>query len=166
MAIKNEGGKRPGLVARLIIGANNYRKRKKNFNISPEKILLLLPRCLQNLECTQNIVKDIHNCKRCGRCPVKSLIELGEHYGVVPRVASGGRLALAMVLESWVEAVVAVACEAELKQGILHCPKPVLAVINQRPNGPCVSTGVDLDQVRAAVTQFLGPDRKAAAPEV
>ncbi len=159
MSDKDKHGAR-SRVARAIIWMNNFRKRHKNFNITPERVLLLLPRCIQNTECTQNIVKDVHQCKRCGNCPVKSLIEIGEEYGVIPRVAGGGRLALAMVLESWVEAVVAVACEQELKAGIMASPKPVLAVTNERPFGPCANTSVDLEKVKEAIASFLGKNGK------
>jgi hypothetical protein len=148
--------------ARTVVRLNNFRKRHKNFNISPENILVLLPRCIQNSECTQNIVKDINNCKGCGRCPIKSLVSMGQEYGVIPRVATGGRLSLSYVLESWVEAVVAVACEAELKAGIFASPKPVLAVVNHRPHGPCTDTGVDLQKVREAILLLVG--KKTACP--
>lgn len=148
--------------ARAVVRLNNFRKRHKNFHVSPENILVLLPRCIQNSECTQNIVKDINNCKGCGRCPVKSLVAMGQEYGVIPRVATGGRLALSYVLESWVEAVVAVACEAELKAGIFASPKPVLAVVNHRPHGPCTDTGVDLAQVRESILLLTG--QKPAYP--
>ncbi len=148
--------KNPSLFARMVIRLNNYRKQHNNFNVNPEHILLLLPRCIQNADCTQNIVKDINQCKQCGKCPVAGLIKLGQECGAVPYVAGGGRLALAMVLESWVEAVVAVACEVELKDGILASPKPVIAVVNSRPNGPCVDTGVDTEKVREAIYRFIG----------
>jgi hypothetical protein len=143
--------------ARAVVRLNNYRKRHKNFNVSPERILLLLPRCIQNSECTQNIVKDINNCKGCGRCPIKSMVELGQEFGVIPKVAAGGRLALSFVLEAWVEAVVAVACEHELKAGILASPKPILAIINRRPHGPCTDTRVDIAQVRESILLLIGP---------
>lgn len=148
--------KSPSWFARTLIRLNNYRKHKNNFNVSPERVLLLLPRCIQDSNCGQNIVHDIHNCKRCGNCPVKNMIELCEEYGVIPKVANGGRLALSMVLEAWVDAVVAVACEVELKEGILKSPKPVLAVINTRPQGPCVNTLVEVEQVREAIRIFIG----------
>jgi len=146
---------KPSWLARTIVRLNNYRKQKNNFNISPERVLLLLPGCIQNSDCTQNIVKDITQCKGCGRCPVKGLIEMGQEYGVIPRVAGGGRLALSIVLEAWVEAVVAVACEIELKDGILASPKPVMAVVNRTPHGPCHDTGVDLEKVRDAIAIFI-----------
>ena len=59
-------------LARTIIRLNNWRKQKNNFNVDPENVLLLLPGCIQDSDCAQNIVKDINQCKRCGNCAIKS----------------------------------------------------------------------------------------------
>lgn len=51
---------------------------------------------------------------------------------------------MAFVRRPEVKAVVAVACEKELVQGIRAAfPKPVLAIPNQTPEGSCVNTIVD-----------------------
>ena len=45
----------------------------------------------------------------------------------------------------------------KLLDGIRACfPKPVLAVPNRRPNGPCKDTRVDLDAVRLAIESLIG----------
>lgn len=143
-------------VSRLVIGFNNWRRDRKQFQIRSENILLLLPRCLQFSECVQNITQDITNCKRCGRCKIKSLVEIAEELGVMPFVATGGRIAISKVLESGVQAVVALACEVELKAGILASPKPVIAIVNRRPNGPCLNTDVDVNEIRRAIFRLTG----------
>ena len=58
--------------------------------------------------------------------------------------------------EAGVKAVVAVACEKELKQGIRAAfPKAVIGVINTRPKGPCFDTDVDLNEVERAIEWLL-----------
>ena len=52
--------------------------------------------------------------------------------------------------------IVAVACQKELRDGVLAVfPKAVLTIANTRPHGPCVDTDVDLDKVRDAIEWFL-----------
>jgi hypothetical protein len=60
------------------------------------------------------------------------------------------------VKQDCVDAVVAVACEKELREGMRATfPKPVLGIINLRPNGPCRDTDVDVAQVEDAMRWFL-----------
>ncbi len=155
---KSKKETKQGRLARLIIRLNNWRRRK-GYNLNPEHVLLLLPSCMQSSECQENIVNDINNCKRCGNCKVKNVVELAEELGVVVFVATGGRIALMKVLDSGIKGVVAVACELELKAGIMASPKPVVAVTNLRPNGPCTNTDVNMDEVRGALMKFIdGPE--------
>jgi len=142
-----------GLLVRLSNALTRIRRKR----VRPENLLLLLPSCLQNSDCDAKLVTDVHNCKRCGNCTIKNLVELADRYGIRIAVASGGRLALQHVKSEDVHAVVAVACELELKQGMLKSfPKAVLGIANIRPHGPCVDTDVDLSRVEDAVRRFLG----------
>jgi hypothetical protein len=91
-------------------------------------------------------------CRRCGRCTIAGLLELRDRYGLLCNLAGGGRQAVQCVKRPDVKFVVAVACERELTAGILAAfPRPVLAVTNRTPNGPCKDTTVDLEQVDRAV---------------
>ena len=58
-----------------------------------------MPSCLQRSQCAQNVRADIQECRRCGRCKVKDVLELSEKYGVRCAAATGGRLALELALE-------------------------------------------------------------------
>ena len=123
---------------------------------SPGRLLILFPSCLQRSECPQKITTDLAECKRCGRCKVKDMLELAERYGCRRMVATGGRLALQIARGDGVDAVVALACEKELTEGLLATfPKPGLGVINLRPHGPCKDTDVDMAEVEEAVRWFL-----------
>ena len=154
--ICNRNNKKDSRAAKLVVSLNNWRMRRRLFHMKPENLLLLLPRCIQCSDCPHNIVKDIGNCMRCGRCRIKDLVEMAEEFHIPAVVAGGGRVALAKVLDCWVHGVVAVACEMELKTGILSSPKPVIAVVNLRPNGPCTDTDVDLAEVRHSIRRFIG----------
>jgi len=143
-------------IDRAIITLSNMTVRVRRKRTAPEHLLLLLPHCIQNSECDQRLGIDMATCKRCGKCQVKDMLEIAEHYGIRSVMATGGELALKKVKDKSVHAVVAVACEKELREGILSCfPKAVLAVTNERPYGPCKDTCVVLDDVRQAIEWFL-----------
>ncbi len=130
------------------------RLRKKKS--PPEGLLLLFPHCIQNSKCKQNIKHEINECIRCGKCKVKDLLELSEEYGISIAVASGGRIALKRVMAKEVQGVVAIACEKELRLGLMAAmPKAIYAVPNQRPYGYCVDTDVYMDDVIKAIKFFV-----------
>jgi hypothetical protein len=67
-------------------------------------------------------------------------------------------LARRIIVENRPEAIVAVACELDLTSGIQDSyPIPVIGILNDRPNGPCFNTKVDIDKVRDAIADFLEP---------
>jgi hypothetical protein len=61
-------------------------------------------------------------------------------------------------VENRPEAIVAVPCELDLTTGIQDSyPIPVIGILNDRPNGPCINTKVDIQKVRSAILDFLEP---------
>ena len=143
-------------MGRRMVKVLNGVTRLRRARCKPAELLILVPVCLQNSECKQNIRNAITECRRCGRCKVRDVIALSEKYGVRCAVASGGRLALEYASEDGVKAVVAVACEKELGAGLTAVfPKPGLGVVNLRPHGPCRDTDVYLAELEEAIAWFL-----------
>jgi len=132
------------------------RARRGGGRLPPERLLVLLPHCLQDRECPKRITTNTANCLRCCRCPIGDLLALCEKMGVHLRIATGGTLAREAVSSLRPKAIVAVACERDLTSGILDCSGlPVLGVINTRPHGPCHNTTIDLDAVEKAIRFFV-----------
>jgi hypothetical protein len=130
--------------------------RLRRTRCEPDEILVLLPSCLQCSECREKVSVDVDNCLRCGRCKIKDVLELCERLGVRCAVATGGRLAMKLAGDREIKAVVAVACEQELHEGMFGVfPKPSLGVINLRPNGPCTDTDVDMEELEEALNWLL-----------
>ena len=141
----------------LILGLNRLRNRFLNGRVHPDHLLLLVPHCLQRCTCESNITRDIDRCNRCGQCNVADMLQLRDEFGIRCHLVSGGREAIAVVRDPAVKAIVAVACEKELADGIRAVmPKRVVAIPNERPNGPCKNTRVDVDMVRSAIVELLG----------
>lgn len=131
--------------------------RTKKFNLEAEEILILTPHCLQNASCGHKITINIDNCRKCGLCSIGDLLKIKEETGVELVVATGGTLARKAIIEKRPKGIVAVACERDLTSGIQDVKQiPVIGVLNQRPNGPCYNTQVDLDRVKEALAFFFG----------
>lgn len=144
------------MLSRLFVSLNNLITRLRRIKIPPENLLLLVPRCLQKNGCAQTLGETIDDCNACGQCGVTDLLAIRDEFGIHCSVAGGGKEALAFVRDPKIKAVVAVACEKELAQGILAVfPTPVLGVLNIQTNGPCRNTQINPDLVRAAVRSIL-----------
>lgn len=109
-----------------------------------EKLLILLPRCLAKNELTK-------------------INGLKERYPLEVHTVSGGELARKKVRELCPTAVIGVACERDLVSGIRDVGQKisVIGIPNQRPEGPCRNTHIDLNELIEAVEFYVGPARAA-----
>lgn len=138
------------------IQVNNELVKLKEHRVLPQELLILAPHCLQNVKCPHKITIDVNNCKNCGLCTIGSLLELSKKYNVNLVIASGGTFARKFIVEKKPKAILAIACERDLTSGIQDVKHiPVLGILNQRPEGPCYNTQVDLDQVEKGMKFFL-----------
>lgn len=138
------------------IKINNQMTLATGNRFRPEDILILAPHCLQKTDCPHKITVDVHNCHRCGRCSVDGLLTLAEDNGVRLVVASGGTFARKFAKEYKPKAIIAIACERDLTSGIRDMKSiPVVGVLNERPNGPCYNTSVQLCKVQQAIDYFM-----------
>lgn len=139
-------------VIRSYIAVNNYLVSVKNLYLRGEQVMILVPHCLQNSECPHKITMDVINCKSCGKCNIGELKKMADQYHAILKVATGGTLARKFLLDHRPAAVVAVACERDLSLGIQDMGFiPVMGVLNCRPNGPCINTGVSMQEVENAL---------------
>jgi hypothetical protein len=144
-------------IAASFVEVNNGLVRSRPMAVPPERLLLLMPHCLQHTNCGIRITAAVTNCKGCGKCDIAELVELSDKIGGRLQVATGGTLARRIITEMRPGAIVAVACERDLIAGIQDTyPLPVLGILNRRPHGPCRDTGVDMEAVEEAVAFFLG----------
>jgi uncharacterized protein len=143
-------------VRRSFIAINDQLVLAEARIVKPEKLLLLLPQCLQYHECNVRITGNVENCKACGQCKIKDLVALSKKFKVSISVATGGTLARRIISEKRPDMIIAVACERDLTSGIQDTyPIPVYGILNHRPNGPCYDTDVNLDLVEEGMIHFL-----------
>ncbi len=134
--------------------------------VPPKDRILLLPHCLRRAAtCQATYDSNGLQCVRCNPdCPVNQLTAAAERlgYGGIC-VAPGGRLALKYVTEAKPRAIVAVACEKELEEGIHGVREsagkmgmlPLIAVIPLTRDG-CIDTEVDIEQALGLISAGCG----------
>lgn len=135
---------------------NSIFKILKRTPVPAQNVLLLFPHCLQASSCKQNLMQSLDNCLRCGQCKVGELLKIRDEFKVACVIAGGGRQAVATARQPWVKAIIAIACEKELFEGIMAtAPKSVFAIHNSQPHGFCKNTDVDMNQIRQAILRFV-----------
>lgn len=153
------------MFRRIFIRLNNAITVRRRIRVPAPHLLLLVPHCLQRSACKRKLIPDVDQCARCGECDIRAILQIRDELGFRCHLAAGGRQALERVRDPQVRAVVAVACEKELVEGIrMAFPTPVYAVVNERPKGPCHDTTVDLDRLRAVIGSMLCPPESAGTP--
>jgi len=139
-----------------VIALNRWRTARGRKKYQPQEVIVLCPHCLQYSECPCKILLDARNCRRCGKCSIKDLVEVTARYRVALHFAAGGREAVRLVKQPGVKAIVAVACGKELFAGLLKtAPKRVITVHNEWPHGPCKDTFVAYRHVEEALRSLL-----------
>ncbi len=123
--------------------------------ISPADRILLLPHCLRQ----SNTCKAVYNqeglqCAKCNPdCAVNRLSNMADECGYKGIcVAPGGRLAIKYVEKNRPLAIVAVACQKELEEGVQGVKalakeqiEPLMIIIPLTKDG-CVDTQVDVEE--------------------
>lgn len=135
---------------------NNFLLFSLNRKSKVERILVLLPHCLQLHNCKAKITENVNNCLKCGKCDIKELAALSDEKSVFISVATGGTLARRVLEEKRPEVVIAVACERDLSSGIIDSyPLATYGLPNIRPNGPCRDTMVDVTALRELIDKII-----------
>ena len=140
----------------IYIDVNNIIVESKKKGFKSEEMLILLPHCLQSSECIYKVTGSISNCKKCGKCSIGELAKISEEYSINTAVVTGGTLARAVVEKYKPGVILSVACERDLASGINDVRHiPVIGVVNERPNGPCKDTKVDIQLFKEKLEEIL-----------
>ncbi|MFQ6002281.1 MAG: DUF116 domain-containing protein [Candidatus Zixiibacteriota bacterium] len=139
-------------IRNSFLEVNNSLFKATRKRIKKDRLLILLPQCLQNSDCPYRVTVDINNCQRCGGCKIGEILQLGERCGASISIATGGTLARKVIVDKKPTVIVAVACERDLSSGIQDAyPIPVYGILNQRPYGPCVNTQVVFEELEEVI---------------
>lgn len=145
----------------LFVDINNIFVQSGRTGCEPGQILVLLPHCLQNSECICKITNDINNCKACGKCCIGDIAGIVREKGVKAAVVTGGTAARNLVARQKPKMILSVACERDLALGITDISSiPVIGVVNERPNGPCFNTTVDVALLGGKLESLLAVQKE------
>ena len=117
---------------------HNVLLRSKSRRTTPDRLLLLLPRCLTK----ENNV---------------DFRRLRDKYNFHMFTVGGGSQARQKIKLIRPRIIIAIACERDLLSGFrdINTHIPVIGFPNQRPEGPCKNTCVDMNQIEDAVKRCL-----------
>jgi hypothetical protein len=132
-------------VGNSFIKVNNFVTKSYADKLNPDRLLILLPRCLKK-EMKSQIISRLNE----------------DAYKIL--TAGGGEEARRAIRQHQPTLILALACERDLMSGIKDVAEkiPVLAVPNKRPEGPCKNTHVSLKELEEAI-EFI-KDRKNRKP--
>lgn len=127
-------------LAHAFIRTNNALVRLAPHGIAPQRVLILLPRCLRKDQLAQAMT-------------------LADTRGVEVAVVAGGEQARQHIREKRPSMVIGVACERDLLSGIrdVRHRLSVLGIANTRPDGPCRNTQIDLAELETALDVCVRP---------
>jgi len=155
LSVSNIFNYRKEEIRRVYIKANNGYVLSHGKKVLPEKLLVILPHCLQWSECSYRIREGLNECRECLRCDLGKIKELIKKHGVIVTLATGGTSARKAVKDLKPHFVIAVACERDLSSGIMDVRGlPVYGILNRRPNGPCKDTFVDTEEIENMIKYF------------
>ncbi|MBN2028805.1 DUF116 domain-containing protein [bacterium] len=128
-------------LSNSFVKVSNILIKASTQKVKPEKLLILLPRCLQ-----KSIIQKIN--------------QFSEKFNIPVFTVPGGEKARQIVYNLRPKAIIGVACERDLLSGIQDISNqiPVIGIPNIRPEGPCKNTQIDIRAFEDAVQTFLGSD--------
>lgn len=142
-------------IKKFFICINNIFVNELKIKEASSDILILAPHCLQNYNCSIKVTSDPMICKECGKCKISELKKLHKQYRCKLAIATGGTLARKKVKEFNPKVIIAIACERDLISGILDITTiPVYGLLNERPNGPCINTTVNIKKVEKQIKKY------------
>ncbi|MDG6221897.1 MAG: DUF116 domain-containing protein [Candidatus Bathyarchaeota archaeon] len=129
-----------------------YLEAKNNSHIdnfastSYDERIILLPRCIRDLNCPAKIGNNGYECKQCGKCDATEITKTTKKLGYKGTfMLPGGSLAKSIISKMKPKAVIGVACAKELIMGICMCEKSgVFAQGVELLKDGCINTIVDM----------------------
>lgn len=153
-------------IRRSYISINNQLVHLLFHKFNTSEALILTPHCLQNSDCNVKVTGNSNHCKRCGKCDIQTLVELSEKYAIPLVVATGGTLARKAIEDRRPKVIFAVACERDLAAGIYDIQTiPVVGVLNNRPNGPCYNTTIDVNAIEKEIADLIEDETSSELPK-
>lgn len=126
-----------------------------SLTVQPAQAHVLLSRCLQRSDCPYAVTADIDNCRECGRCKIGAVKRICLERNVSVSVESGGTSARDRLKEQVPSLVLAVACQRELLAGIMDTRIPVVGVLLESGERPCIDSDLRMANFEERIDNAL-----------
>lgn len=109
---------------------------------------LFLPHCLRSMKCPAKLSFDGVQCVECGQCSISDIKKKAEKLGYSVFITPGGMFTKRLLKENKIKAVMGVACNFELREGLENCQKVGIPAqgIHLLKDG-CINTVADIDKI-------------------
>jgi len=140
---------------------NNRRVSRALMAKKAQRVVILLPHCVQAINCGAPVIENLQSCFRCGKCVVGEAAHAALECNWDTRLSPRSRIAYSEARRSHPDLVVAVACPDRLVKGLIKLPEtPSYTIPLELPHGMCIDTTFDFQHLARAMDTFAEP-RKA-----
>ncbi len=139
----------PHAIDNMIIEIENNLMRSDFLKVPYNERMIILPQCLRHPNCPARTSPNSIECIGCGLCNIKKLKKEAEEMGYKFVLSPGGTFSKRRIKEEKPKAVLGVACEFELREGLDACmeyrvPAQGIPLLK----GGCVQTIADWDRIK------------------
>lgn len=139
-----------------VVTDHNKKVTKHLAQNRPNKVLLIMPRCVQKIGCRSNVQESLDECLVCGRCPLGDVAAICDQHGLPALVAFRSHIAFDLARQQKPDLIIATACHDRLIKALRNVPEvPALLAPLASMDRMCVNASVDLqwlDEQLTAVT--------------
>ena len=69
-------------IERAFLDINNQMVLAMRAGLNPERLLILMPHCIQFEDCKIKVTKEVTNCVSCGKCEIADLLSIQDEFGI------------------------------------------------------------------------------------
>ncbi len=131
----------------------------------PQKVLLIMPRCVKRTHCRADVQNSLEQCLSCDLCPLGEVARMCERHGIRSLVAFRSHIAFELARRHEPDLIIATACHDRLVKALRSVPEyPALLAPLAGMQKQCVNAGVDLAWLERQLAALSG--RAAAVPSL
>jgi hypothetical protein len=147
-----------------LVTAQNRRVLAYLADATPQKILLIMPRCVKKSGCRVDVQTSVVPCLTCLQCPLGDVATICERHGLQALVAFRSHIAFDMARREQPDVIVASACHDRMIKALRSVPEvPALLAPLAGMDRMCVNATLDLPWFEQQLDLVAPPPGVAAA---
>jgi len=159
------GGAEDWFIERLV-AANNRRVMDPLAGNTPQKVLLIMPRCVKKTGCRVDVQNSVSECLTCMGCPLGDVATLCQKHGLQALVAFRSHIAFDMARREQPDVIVASACHDRMIKALRSMPEyPALLAPLAGMDRMCVNATLDLAWLGRQLAAMAPVSKQAAAAQ-